>query len=432
MVIHQKLFLLLLGLLPLQIGRHFWPEWSYVWGLRVDYLSPTIYLTDILVFLIFLFWGFEDFKLKIRNCKFRLKISNRFLFFLFFLLFLLVNCLLAKNSPVAFYKFFKILEFFLLGMYVVKNIDGLELVNYGLIISVVYSSLIAIGQFIKQSSLGGIFWWLGERTFNLATPGIAKIDIEGRLFLRPYATFSHPNSLAGFLLVSLILTFPFLIRKNKIFAICYLILAGVSLIITFSRSAWLGGILLLFWFILKKVKKITLRFLLLFLLIFVLVYLIKLINFSSESFFYRWNLAKVAVQLIKQSPLIGVGLNNFIVYLPEFWQSSTLWLQPVHNIYLLIASEAGIIGLVFFFCFLFFTYRRVFVFSSLLLTSLNTILLLGFFDHYWLTLQQNQLLLTIILGLIWIDKRNKIKTTNENYQSSYRRRRLRHKISSRY
>ena len=51
-------------------------------------------------------------------------------------------------------------------------------------------------EFIKQASLNGLFWWLGERTFTSSTPGIAKAVIDGRLLMRPYATFPHPNVLA--------------------------------------------------------------------------------------------------------------------------------------------------------------------------------------------------------------------------------------------
>ena len=40
------LFLFLLAI-PTQLGRHFWPEWSRVVGIRVDYLSPTLYLVDM-------------------------------------------------------------------------------------------------------------------------------------------------------------------------------------------------------------------------------------------------------------------------------------------------------------------------------------------------------------------------------------------------
>ncbi len=71
--IHKILFLILLAFLPVQLGRHFWPKWSYVMGLRIDYLSPTIYLTDILVFLILFLWLVESLgvkQLRIAECGF--------------------------------------------------------------------------------------------------------------------------------------------------------------------------------------------------------------------------------------------------------------------------------------------------------------------------------------------------------------------------
>ena len=57
--IHRILFFLLLLLLPVQLGRHFWPEFALVFGIRIDYLSPTIYLTDLLVIGILVSWGWE-------------------------------------------------------------------------------------------------------------------------------------------------------------------------------------------------------------------------------------------------------------------------------------------------------------------------------------------------------------------------------------
>lgn len=59
---HQALFYALIILLPVQLGRHFWPEWSYVLGLKIDYLSPIIYLTDILIAGILGVWGLEKLK----------------------------------------------------------------------------------------------------------------------------------------------------------------------------------------------------------------------------------------------------------------------------------------------------------------------------------------------------------------------------------
>ena len=42
-------FILLIIFLPTQLGYHFWPEYTRVFGLRIDYLAPTIYLTDLMM-----------------------------------------------------------------------------------------------------------------------------------------------------------------------------------------------------------------------------------------------------------------------------------------------------------------------------------------------------------------------------------------------
>lgn len=166
----------------------------------------------------------------------------------------------------------------------------------------------------------------------------------------------------------------------------------------------------------------------------VLYFLFRLPFSSSEAFTQRLQLAKAAILMIKESPLIGVGLNNFLIRLPDLWQEpATIRLfQPVHNIFLLIAAETGLVGLTIFLWFLILTYRRLrgdkvnpdpgiqdkvvladsefwkrkmtTVSSSSkvgILTALSGILLLGFFDHYFFTLQQTQLLLALVLGLSW-------------------------------
>lgn len=406
MRLHQKLFWLLILLLPVQLGRHFWPDFSFVLGLKIDYLSPTFYLTDLLVLMILSLWLWDcRFKLSIKIFINWLK-KNWWIIAIF--LFLIVNALLAQNQGAAFYKLIKIIEFTLLGCYVAKNNYSLSNLYLPLSLAVFYTTLIALIQFLTQSSLGNLFWWLGERTFDITTPGIAKTVINGQLFLRSYATFSHPNALAGFLLIALILTIPFL-RKIRLWALVYLFLITLAIIFSFSRSVWLIGLLFLSIFILfiKKIKDIKL-FIIVSLLFTSFLYLltIKFDLLASESFFQRNQLMGAAFLMIKDYPLSGVGLNNFIVYLPVYWSQIgfTYWLQPVHNLYLLITAEIGLTGLIIFLWFLFLTYQKLFLKKNnraFLLTALSAAFLLGFFDHYWLTLQQNQLLLTILLGLAW-------------------------------
>lgn len=417
---HQLFFYLLILFLPTQLGKHFWPDWTMVEGIRIDYLSPTVYLTDILVASILVGWGWEKIvnqKSKIKTTIKNLKISWATLLVSGFLV---ANVLLAASQPVAFYKFIKILEISLLGLYIAKNHHLLSTIYHPLSVSIIYSSLIAIGQFAKQASLGGLLWWLGERTFNSMTPGIAQASIEGRLILRPYATFPHPNVLGGFLSISL----PLLIFLPPKLRPIPFVLGTVALFLSFSQSAWLAfGLQLSFWgaWFVRRVWKKLLNYwphllVLLFIASFFSSKTLTLKSFTwvePESIKQRQDLNLVAMEMIKNSPLLGVGLGNFLIRLPEFYQDkgTVRFLQPAHNLYLLIGAETGLVGLLMFFFLLYFTYKQLIfncafsIFNLSLIIALTSILILGLFDHYFYTLQQGQLLAALLLGLSWAKKK---------------------------
>lgn len=402
MVLHRFIFFILLFLLPAQLGYHFWPKFSYVYGLRVDYLSPTIYLTDILIFLISIFWFFEKRrKFSINNLKI---IAQNFWFVFLVFFFLFLNCYFSENKGAAFYKLFKVLEFIFLGFYTSREKIDLSFITYFLGITITWTSLIAIAQFIKQSSLGGMFWFLGERTFSVDTPGIAKITIDGKLLLRPYATFSHPNSMAGYVFVSILLI---LAKKKLILFDKFSIFIGIiSLILSFSRVVWLVAILLgivnIFSFIFKKYGKEGPTKSNIFLLFFLPLLALERKIVSVESISRRIDLNRIALKILRTSLYFGVGLNNFISKLSKTsWNTDWIYfLQPVHNIFLLIATEIGLVGLFLFLSFLFLTFKRI-VEKPHFLYPILAIFLTGMFDHYWLTLQQNCCLLAITFGLIW-------------------------------
>lgn len=409
MRLHRQLFWLLVLLLPVQLGRHFWPNWTQVLGLPIDYLSPTVYLTDILVMGIFASWWWQKRK---SGRKYATRDALRKCWWVgAVFLYLLTASLLAQNSAAALYKLIKISEFVFLGFYVAKEEYKIKEIRSPLAGAVIYSSLIAIVQFVKQSSINGFFWWLGERDFNLITPGIAKAIIDGRLVMRPYATFSHPNVLAGFILVSIIV----ISGKNrwsgvkKIWQWAALALGGITIVLSFSRSAWLVSLLVGLELVLRgwrRKKKRTLRALglvLLLILIAILFYFAPSLS-GQETIDQRLALAEIGWKMIKINSLAGVGLNNFISQLPNYWQQfgMTYWLQPVHNIFLLLAAETGLTGLIIFLWFLILTFKKLLASNrQLLITTLAIILTLGLFDHYWLTLQQTQLLFSLIFGLSW-------------------------------
>ena len=64
MKINYWLIALLVLLSPSQLGIHFWPEWSLVDGIKIDFLSPTIYFTDLLFLGTLIISGFQFRKSK--------------------------------------------------------------------------------------------------------------------------------------------------------------------------------------------------------------------------------------------------------------------------------------------------------------------------------------------------------------------------------
>lgn len=259
-----------------------------------------------------------------------------------------------------------------------------------------FESTLTVVQFFNHGSLGGIFYFFGERTFNSQTPGIANATIAGSLILRPYATFSHPNVLAAYLLISI--TMLLFSKSSKVKA-SLIVLGTIALFLTLSRAAIVAFIAVSPFYLFErlKLKKVFVFLALAFLAILVLSPIrlrFENLNLTDESVATRISLSKVAIDMFLRKPILGAGLNDFF----ENANSS----QPVHNIFLLSLSETGIVGFLFFLWFIIKTYKKNISRKNLLaLTLLSEILFLGFFDHYFLTLQQGQLLFALVLGLCW-------------------------------
>jgi hypothetical protein len=384
--VHQLLFYLLLVLLPTQLGFHFWPDWALVLGRRVDYLSPTLYFTDILIFLLLVSWN---------------KISISWKIVIPICIFAALNTYFSISRPVAIYYWLKCIEFGLLGFYIIKAKPAMSLVSSALSLAILYSSILAIWQFAIQHSIGGLFWFFGERTFSGDTSGIAQISLGSLgLKLRAYATFPHPNVLGGFLAIVL----PLLVIQKKKVYLPAIILGIIALVLSFSRAAWIvGGIGIVYsvlCMVYERKMKYTIRYTL-YSILFVMsllcigVYVYFFPSMSDESVVVRQQLNVSAIHIWKSHPLIGVGLGNFLVVLPDFLPSRVIYfLQPVHNIYLLLLSEIGVIGGIGVIGVIWKIRKRV-----VCPLSLVSVFLLGLVDHYFLTLQQGQLLLTIIISL---------------------------------
>jgi O-antigen ligase len=201
----------------------------------------------------------------------------------------------------------------------------------------------------------------------------------------------------------------------------------ITLIISFSRTAWVAFILLMLIsritnysrntiFHKTSVLYITGASVLLFFCVYFSLPYFQTLTATNESVFVRNELNSAALSMWwKPLPpltptsylltrFIGTGLGNFLIELPKIYPHRDIFfLQPVHNIYLLVLTETGLIGLMIF---LWGIYRNLWQKKfNILQCALCIMLLIGLVDHYPLTLQQGQLLFAFFFSINLIHAR---------------------------
>ncbi|MDZ7724656.1 MAG: O-antigen ligase family protein [candidate division KSB1 bacterium] len=203
-------------------------------------------------------------------------------------------------------------------------------------------------------------------TLGLAFFGEASIDGPGAGPWRVMGTLGHPNRLAMYLEILLPLCVAlFFIETRKLYKFALTAIIGlglIALIMTGSRGAWVSFVFamgVLFFFLLKS-RRVRWKalvgpaFLTLFLLIVVSFVFSDMIyqRFYGEdhgSAMSRIPMMRIAFNLITDNPIGGVGINNYQEVMRQY-NDSILGLQfetisrPVHNMYLLVMGETGVIG----------------------------------------------------------------------------------------
>jgi O-antigen ligase len=347
---------------------------------------------------------------------------------------------------------------------------------YTLIITAIMQSFIAFYQYYYQHSLF-ISPYLhnitGESILAPAAPGIAKIVINGEKIVRAYGTFPHPNILGGFLLFSFLLSiyiyarhksrlmsnfsYPLFFYLYRLLWTLVFFLQLLALYLSFSRSAWLGFLISLFFVLLlilknRIVSRETILPIKLFLMqyrafafaicTFLLLFInsVSLFNYrifqdtaypqdapshailQNKTFSDRLFYNNVSRETITHQPLIGSGPGTAIFqinrYLINTFKNTAIesWgYQPTHNIYLLAASEVGLLGCIIFIMLisliLIRCYHRIVSRETINPSkSINIITLsivigflsIGCFDHYLWTIQQGQLIFWFSIGILLI------------------------------
>jgi len=386
-----------------------------------------IYATEVLLWLILLLSGIILFK---KNGwrrligKFKIKERN---FLIILPVWLLIfwsglSIFWSIDRPLAFYSWFKLLEISALFLIILTADFDRFKVYWALVLAGAIEGVLAISQFVSQTISANKL--LGIAGHLPAEIGASVVENHG-FWLRAYGSFAHPNILAGFLVVAFFAAlFLYLKEEPIIDRFLAPLKIGLILIITggiffsFSRSAWLAlvlayGCLFLLLF-LKRANvdwrlagKITVALALLAAIIFIIYQPFILSRLAAKttlediSLNRRERLIEQSYQLISARPLSGIGLGNYTAVIWEkFPNFKTNENQPVHNVYLLIMSELGLIGLVIFLgwqaAVLWLAFgRKNYLFLSLALA----LIIISFFDHYLWTQYAGLLMIYLIFAL---------------------------------
>lgn len=393
--IEKTLLFAIIILLPTQLGKHFWPEFSFVYSLPIDYLSPTLYFWDILVVTLL---GLRIFK--------RVYVNKKALIILaLFLLSQLISIHSISEAGQSLVRIWQYVVCGLFGVYIasLKKAE-LKTITLPLSISLIFESTLGVLQVIKGGTLG--IWILGERTFDVTTSSIATFDWYGQVFLRAYGTFPHPNVLAGFMVIAtqIVLYLNAVNAKLKLLTLCC---ATLSILLSFSRGGILVLFVNLFFFLRTQITLLIFLFLILYPIAFVRFE--SIFNFDNMSIIRRSDLAENSITFFISNPLLGIGLNNFIPTSAELGliSGTSRFFQPAHSIFLLTLAETGIVGLLGLLFLI--TYPLLLLFKIkkpdryLVLNLYLVIFFLGSLDHYFITLPQGQRIFFLVWGLSMLE-----------------------------
>lgn len=279
-----------------------------------------------------------------------------------FLLWCGLSIILSEHKLLGITSLFDLTKVFLLWIYMVlsirNDVDIDAVVKY-LIIGLAIQGAIGIYQ-----AYFGFSSWASSITHGDTT---TMESLDKRMFLRIGGTIGWTTVFAQYLCLLIPLSLAILVTSTTwhttLKMLVCLFFSITALIFTLSRAGWLslfvGSIItgILLYRHNNKIirKRLTLSFVgvtFLFLLFFPLMKE-RILSDDYGSAMARLPMMRVAWNIIEENPFFGTGLNTYSEIMHRYDPKHLIegFEYPVHNMYLFIAAEIGIPGLLFFLIF---------------------------------------------------------------------------------
>jgi putative inorganic carbon (HCO3(-)) transporter len=264
-----------------------------------------------------------------------------------------LSLMVAQDRQLAAFDLFMLVQAFLLYTYVLNHVTTKDDIVF--LVTMLMIALALQGAIMLGVRLVGHDVQVGIIT--------AKID-DGRVAGTIGSPVTGASYLALLLAPSLAVLVTPLGRGHKRLALAALALGGMALLLTFTRGAWLalGLSFTVFLATAWYWRWISLRIPLTLAAVLLIVGAVfhgaiadRVFGEDEGSAHARIPLIKLALEIIGDHPQLGVGVNNCALVAAQYARESPFreeWFYSIHDKYLLVGVETGVVGLAAFLWFL--------------------------------------------------------------------------------
>lgn len=284
--------------------------------------------------------------------------------------------------------------------------------------------ILGLAQFGLQESWGNK--WLGLTRHDAKVLGTSVVEIEpDERWLRAYSSLDHPNIFGGFLVLVLALLIPLIIReldnddRNRSWAMMLAFwVYAAAVAVSMSRSAWLALLFVILGLAIVGIVRYgrghaAWRLALITLITLTAIFFpwLRTRVIGSARLEVRSNVERsiglsASLDALREKPWLGTGIGQYTLRaVPDSPKKDAWSFQPAHDLWLLVAGEAGIPALVMIALILAIIFLKQLLISNFYqgvfyITLAISLLIVLSFDHWAWSLHFGLFWLFLILGLL--------------------------------